>query len=328
MIHVLHGDDEFTIEEQVASMKEGAGLPDLRDVNVTELDGRSVTLDEVVGISSTVPFLAEKRLVIVRGLLTRFESGRRGRQAAQPKSGLGEWAGLADRLETLPETTELVFVDGEVAASNPLLRALGKIGRSRRFARPNQRQVTGWIMKRAQQSGIPIEPRAAAAIAESVGNDLRVVVSELEKLSLYRSGDTIRREDVDELVSYARDANIFATVDAILEGRSGAAIRMVHGLLQGGAPPTYLLVMLARQVRLLILAKELKAEGVPGNELGSRLGLSGYPLRKTLDQERAFTSGRLAETHRKLLEADLSMKSTGADSSLVIDVLVAQLSLR
>jgi DNA polymerase III delta subunit len=84
--------------------------------------------------------------------------------------------------------------------------------------------------------------------------------------------------------------------------------------------------MLARQVRLLILAKELKAEGVPGNELGARLRLSGYPLRKTLDQERAFTSARLVETHRRLLEADLSMKSTGADSGLVIDVLVAQLS--
>lgn len=307
-------------------MREGVGLPDLRDVNVTELDGRSVTLDELVGISSTVPFLADSRLVIVRNLLSRFESGRRGRQAAQPKPALGEWEDLADRLRSLPETTDLVFLDGEVASSNPLLRALGKIGQAQRLARPNQRQVAGWVLNRAQQSGISIEPRAAAALAESVGNDLRLVVSELEKLSLFRSGDTIRHEDVAELVSYARDASIFAAVDAILEGRSGAAIRMVHGLLQGGAAPSYLLVMLARQVRLLILAKELKAEGVPGNELGLRLGLSGYPLRKTLDQERAFTSARLVETHRRLLEADLSMKSTGADSGLVIDVLVAQLS--
>ena len=328
MIHILHGDDDFTIEESVASMKEEVGLPDLRDVNVAELDGRSVTLDEVVGISSTVPFLADRRLVIVRSLLSRFESSRRGRQAAQSKPGLGEWEDLVARLEALPETTDLVFVDGDVASSNPLLRALGKVGQSRRFARPNQRQVAGWIMNRAQQSGISIEPRASAALAESVGNDLRVVVSELEKLSLYRAGDTIRREDVAELVSYARDESIFATVDAILEGRSGNAIRMVHGLLQGGASPTYLLVMLARQVRLLILAKELKAEGVPGNELGSRLGLSGYPLRKTLDQERAFTSARLVETHRRLLEADLSMKSTGADSGLIVDILVAQLSSR
>lgn len=323
---MLHGDDDFTMAERVASMKEGVGLPDLRDVNVTDLDGRSVEPDELVAVSSTVPFLADKRLVIVRGLLTRFESGRRGRQAAQQKPKLGEWEDLADRLEGLPETTDLVFVDGAVASSNPLLRALGKVGKAQRFARPNQRQVGRWITDRARQSGISIEPRAAAALAESVGNDLRVIVSELEKLSLYRSGGTIQHEDVAELVSYARDANIFAAVDAILEGRSGAAIRMVHGLLQGGASPTYLLIMLARQVRLLILAKELKAEGVPGNELGSRLGLSGYPLRKTLDQERAFTSSRLVETHRRLLEADLGMKSTGADAGLIIDTLVAQLS--
>ena len=326
MIYVLHGDDDFTMGERVASMKGEVGLPDLGDVNVTELDGRSVALAELVGISSTVPFLAEKRLVIVTGLLSRFESGRRGRQRAQPRTGLGEWAGLADRLEALPPTTDLVFVDGPIASSNPLLRALSKIGKAERFARPNQRQVGRWITDRARQSGISIEPRAAAALAEYIGNDLRVIVSELEKLSLYRSGETVRHEDVAELVSYARDANIFAAVDAILEGRSGAAIRMVQRLLQGGASPAYLLIMLARQVRLLILAKELKAEGVPGNELGPRLGLSGYPLRKTLDQENAFTSSRLIETHRRLLEADLRLKSTGADGGLIMDILVAQLS--
>ncbi len=312
--------------EHVASMKEQVGVPDLRDVNITEIDGRSAALDELIAICSTVPFLAEKRLVIVRGLLSRFESGRGGRQPAQPRPKLGEWDGLADRLRDLPPTTDLVFMDGAVASSNPLFRALGKVSKSQRFALPNQRQVSRWISDRAQESGIPIEPRAIAAIAESVGNDLRVIVSELEKLSLYRSGETIRQEDVAELVSYARDANIFAAVDAILEGRSGTAIRMVHGLLQGGASPIYLLIMLARQVRLLILAKELKAEGVPGADLGSRLGLSGYPLRKTLNQESAFTSSRLIETHRRLLEADLRMKSTGADTGLIIDILVAQLS--
>ncbi len=325
MIYLLHGDDDFTMGETVASMKDKVGLPDLRDVNVTEMDGGAVGLNELAAVSGAVPFLADKRLIIVRGLLARFER-RRTRQSSQQTPKLGEWAGLADRLAEVPPTTDLVFMEGAVSASNPLFKALGKIATARRFALPNQRQVAGWITNRARASNIAIDQRAVAALADAVGNDLRMIVSELEKLDLYRSGQTIRREDVEELVSYVRDASIFAAVDAILEGRSGAALDMAHRLLQGGAAPTYLLFMLARQVRLLILAKELKSEGVPGGELGGRLGVSGYPLRKTLDQEKAFTTERLVETHRKLLEADLSVKSTGADDRMVIDLLIAQLS--
>ena len=128
------------------------------------------------------------------------------------------------------------------------------------------------------------------------------------------------------MVSYARDASIFAAVDAILERRPGPSLRAIHQLLQGGAAPAYLLFMLARQVRLLILAKELKAEGVAGNEMGGRLGISGYPLRKTLNQEASFTAERLAEIHRQILEADLSLKSTGSDDGMIIDLLVARLA--
>ena len=128
MIYVLHGDDDFTMGEAVASMKEKVGLPDVRDVNVTELDGGSVGLEELVAVSSTVPFLADKRLVIVNGLLSRFERRRRARQGSKPSPKLGEWAGLADRLAEVPPTTDLVFVDGPVGSANPLLKSLGQGG--------------------------------------------------------------------------------------------------------------------------------------------------------------------------------------------------------
>ena len=75
MIHLLYGDDDFTIGEAVASMKGDIGLADLRDVNTTVLDGRQVGFDEMAAICTVVPFLADKRLVLVEGLFSPILMG-------------------------------------------------------------------------------------------------------------------------------------------------------------------------------------------------------------------------------------------------------------
>ena len=50
------------------------------------------------------------------------------------------------------------------------------------------------------------------------------------------------------------------------------------------------------------------------------------PLKKTLEQERRFTHQQLAAIHRKLLEADLSIKTGEADEQLALEMLVAELA--
>lgn len=331
MIHLLYGDDDFTIGEAVASMKGDIGLADLRDVNTTVLDGRQVGFDEMAAICTVVPFLADKRLVLVEGLFSRFERRGRARPSSEDRAGkpaLGEWEELAALLGRVPETTDLVFVDGFLSSSNPLLRAVRKLVAARVFSRPSAGEIRQWIRSRAVTGGIDIDSRAIDTLAQTVGNDLRVIVGEMEKLSLYRSGETITHEDVADMVSYARDASIFAAVDAILEGRSAAAVRMVHQILQSGRPASYILSMLARQVRLLILAKDLRARRVPASEHGRRLGLSSYPLRKTMEQQAKLSPQRLVQIHRRLLEADLNIKSSSLDEGLVLDMLVAELASR
>jgi DNA polymerase-3 subunit delta len=176
-------------------------------------------------------------------------------------------------------------------------------------------------------NGTDIESRAVEALAEAIGGDLRVIAVELEKLSLYRRGQPVRHQDVQELVSYTREANIFQAVDAMMEGRPNVALTLVHQLLQSGRPSSNVFSMVARQVRLLILAKDLRAQGVRPAEQGKRLGLSGYPLSKTQEQERRFSGRRLVELHRLLLEADISIKTTGVDEELVLDTLIAEMSL-
>ena len=329
MKHLLYGDDSFTIRETISAMKENVGTPDLRDVNVSTFEASEVSFDELVATSSTVPFMADRRMVIVRGLLGTFEPGPAARSRSRParngESALGEWERLAEYLPTVPETTDLVLVDGRLNRNNPLLRRIGRLVTVRMFPLPRGGELRAWVRDRASSKGMEVEPRAVDRLAETVGGDLDTLDSELEKLASYRPDGPVTEADVDELVSYTREANIFATVDAVVEGRSGPAIRLARQLLESGRPPSYLLAMLARQVRLLVLAKELKTDGVATSELGSRLKLSDYPLKKTLEQERRFTSDRLAQMHRRLLETDVEIKSGTVPEEIAVELLIADL---
>lgn len=330
MIHLLYGEDTLSLDEKLASLRAIDAPDDLYDVNSTTIDGASASLTEMEMAWSAMPFLADKRVVVVRGLLARFEP-RRGRargasSRGRSKAAAGEWDGLADRLANAPPSTDLIFVEGSVARNNALFKTISKHAEVHRFALPSAREMPQWVRERADKMGAAIEPRAIAALTEAIGNDTRLVDMELQKLALYRSGQRIRRQDVEAMVSYVKEANIFAAVDAALEGRAGVALRMKHQLMEAGSSPIYLITMIARQVRFLILAKDLKSRGLRQDEIGERMSLRGYPLTKTLQQEGRFSAPQLVEMHRRLLEADLSIKTGAADEQTALDTLIVALA--
>ena len=332
MIHVLFGGDELSLEECLDSLKAAIEPAELRDVNIITLSAQDLGLEQLRATCDTVPFLAERRLVVVRGLLGQFEprpGATRGSRASSGESRrLGAWEGLAEYLPKVPETTHLALVDDRLTERNSLLAKVRPLAEVKTFPLPTGRALQQWIRERSAKREVEIDPRAVAVLAEAVGTNLRVLDLELQKLSLRCWGRRAMIEDVEELVAYAKEASIFAAVDAAIEGRPGAAIRLVHQLLDSGRPAAYVLTMIARQVRLLLLAKDLKAQGVTPGQMGGRLSLSGYPLRKTLEQESRLSHERLAAIHRRLLETDVSIKTGELDEQVAMDLLVAEMAMR
>ena len=171
-----------------------------------------------------------------------------------------------------------------------------------------------------------VSPRAADLLATFVGGNLWVMANEIDKLALFTSGRRIEEDDVRRVVSYAQEASVFALVDAILEAKAGVAEQTLQQLLQQGAPPAYLLVMLARQARMMVRVKELRKQKKYDVEIQDKLGLtSDYALRKTLAQAERYSLTRLKEVYRKLLETDVSIKTGKCEPELALNILIAEL---
>ena len=331
MIYLIYGDDEVRVEEELASLK-GAESPDgLGDINVTTLDAqadaKALTPEELTAAAFTMPFMAERRLVIVKRLLSRFDPRAPSRSATPRRPDVQPWIDLADQLTELPTTTALVFADGSVGRGNPLLKKLKPMANESVFQLPKDNQLGQWVVQRASVHGVEIEPRAAFALADAVGRQPMILDSELKKLALSRDGQRIRQEDVQRMVAYVRESSIFHAVDAVVDGKTGDAIRMVKQIIDGGQPATYVITMIARQVRLLLLAKEMRAQKVAPREIGQRLKLPGFALTRAQRQEARLPYERLTRMHRQLVDTDLAMKTTGVDEQLALELLIAEMSL-
>ena len=315
----MFGTDALAVRERLAALRDAVEPPDLREANLSSLDGGSLEPDELLAAALAVPFLASRRLVIVRDLLARFDGRRSGPPAA--------WKGIAGRLKQIPGTNDVVFVDGPLgSAPGPLRKELSEIAKIERYQVPKGEALRRWIRERARAKGGDMSEAAAATLERASGGDMMALDSELEKLVIYAGGRDIEASDVERMVTASREANIFAAVDAALAGRSGPALSQMHQVLRDGQSVGYVLYMLHRQVRLLMLAKELQRKRVGPQEMGKRLGVRGYPLQKTLEQAPRFTQERLAAAHRLLAEADERVKSGGARDEVALDLLLADLA--
>ncbi len=330
MLHVLIGEDDFSIRQSLDEIKKGVGDQTVLAANTTVLDGRQVTLERLRSACATVPFLAEKRLVIVEGLLERFEPGGRvGRKKANRTDQTDECKAIAESVGRIPDFTELVLVDAGISSRNPLLLELSAVVTVRSFPLLKEAQLRQWIERRVARAGGSISPPAVNLLVRFVGNNLWIMANEIDKLALFVGGRSIEEEDVRAVVSYTQEANVFALVDAILEFRVGVAQELFQQLLKHGAVPAHILVMLARQVRIIFQIKELRSQRKSRNEIQNKLGLtSDFVLHKAWGQGDKYSLLRLREVYHKLLEADLSIKTGRYDGELALNILIAELGQR
>lgn len=357
MLYILAGQDDFSLAQSLEEIKREIGEPISLATSTTTLDGQQVTLDNLKIVCETAPFLTGRRLVIIRGLLERFEVRGRANRRPRTRSSRSingairqppaspspegassppteskpadEYKLFGSCITQIPDTTILVLIENKITSNNPLLKALADKAVVKSFPLVRGTKLSQWVQKRVKEEGGSISPRAVDLLARFVGSNLWIMGSEINKLVLFASGRRIDDEDVKMVTSYAQQTNVFAMVDAIVEFKAKLAEQLLQQLLQRGAAPAYLLTMLSRQVRMIFRARELRNQGESQTEIQSKLGLSAeFALRKTLEQASRYSLPRLKEVYHQLLEADLAIKTGKYDGELALNILVAELCQR
>ena len=108
MIHLLLGADEYLAAEWLAAKKATLGSPEIASLNLVELNGSQSNAATVLGEAAMLPFLAEGRLVVVRGLLDSYDK-RLAASKSSEAAIYGEMARFLEGIRSVPETCILVL---------------------------------------------------------------------------------------------------------------------------------------------------------------------------------------------------------------------------
>jgi DNA polymerase-3 subunit delta len=328
LLYVLFGSDDYSLIESLEEIKRRLGDRVLLDSNTTILDGKHLIPNQLREVCATLPFLAPKRLVVVNGLLGRFEPRvGQGRQKKKAKDNQpNDYKAFAVLISEFPDSTVLVLADHDIKHKNPLLIELLPQATVKTFPLLRNEKLRKWIARRIKQEGGNISPQALDLLSRLVGSNLWIMASEVSKLVSFALGRCIEEDDVKKVVSYSQQANVFNMVDAVIESKAWQAQQAIQQLLQMGMSPPYLLFMLARQARLLVQAKELMKKGKTEFEIQNKLGLtSEFAWRKTAEQASRYSFERLNELYHQLLAADLSIKTGKYEPELALNIMAAEL---
>ena len=323
--YILHGDDPISLAGALSQMR--AALGDDGDMNLSDLDGANVSVAEALSAVKSLPFLADKRLVIVRGLIshiTRKGAGKAGKAAVQR---------LLDELPNLPEHARLALVeDKPLSGNNAVLKGARSLetGYIRAFQTP--KNLSAWIGNRAiSEYDCEITPAAANAVASVANADVLRADSELAKLASYVDAERpIDEEDVAALTPYVPEANVFEMVDALALGDGERALRLIHRALRDrpGDPGFGLFGLITRHFRLMLMAKAHIAAGGSSqpDDLKAAMGAHRFSASKAARQSRDFSMEQLERILRHLQRVDQDVKTGRMDLGLALDLLVTSLS--
>lgn len=336
MIYVLYGEDTYTRQRALERMKARLGDPALASLNTTLLEGDKLTLGALQNACDTLPFLTEKRLVVVRNLLGRFEPPRRegsageGAEASRLKGNKDKELAedLQDYLPKVPPTTALVFLEDRFSPENPLFPLINSLPHFlKEFSPPQGEELYRWIKEQVEDEGGQISPEATVTLAAFMGNNLQALSLEVSKLVSYTGGTRpIQEADVHLLVDAVQEATVFQLADAMAARNRKRALETLHILLNRGVNANYILVMIARQFRILLEMKELVSSGVAPAQIQSKLGLHPFVAQKAQDQARAFSLERLEGIYKQLLALDAAIKQGRIEPETALDILVAELT--
>ncbi len=309
-VYILYGEEAYLRCQYRDKLKE-ALLDGGDPMNLHCFDGKDVKADAVIELADTLPFLAERRVIVLEN------------------SGLFAKGGeeLAAYLKNPAETAYFVFVEPTVDKRSRLYKAATVRGRAVEFAAQDEAVLKRWILGILKREGKRITERDLELFLDKTGSDMQNIRGELEKLLCYcMDRDAVTAQDIEAICTKQVSGQIFEMINAVAERRQKAAMELYYDLLTLKEPPMRILYLIARQFNLLLQVKELKNKGYDANTIGGKVGLAGFIARKYVAQAAKFREEDLRRALTDCVETEEAVKTGRMNDVMSVELLIVKYS--
>ena len=314
-LYVFCGEETYLRDHYLGELKKAMLTGGLDDFNFHLLTGKDLSLLRIREAVDAMPMMSEHTFVEV----VDYDMDRGDKEA------------MADLLSDLPEYVCLVFVydllEYKPDSRSKVTKLVKEKGSVVNFVRQTQDDLAKWIARRFRSMDHEISAADAQYLIFLCGDLMTGLISEIGKIGAYAREKRITRRDIDAVAAPQLDAVVFQMTDAIAEGNFDKAFSVMNDLLHMQEAPIKLLAMLGRQLRQLYTARLAQEKGKGPQWLMELWGMrSSYPAEKLMRSARRFSPEWCRHALLCCEEADLALKSTGADGREVLTGLLLELA--
>jgi len=310
-VYLFYGDETYFIEEGVGKIEKKYVSSGSASFNRDVFYGEEADASQIINTAMSIPMLAQHRVVTVKNFQRLPQSGKemilKYSQRPSPQATL---ILIADKIDLrkkvyagLKETTQ--FVECKSLYDN---------------------QVPIYIQQFAKDHGKSISTYAIQLLQAKLGNSLRELINETEKLIHFvKSKKEIEVKDVEELVGISRNYNIFQLWDALGEKNLTKSLIILRQMIETGERPVFIISSLTNYFLRLWRIRVLKRKQVSDSEIGKMLHIHQYFVKSSVQQAKRYNDVEIKFILKLLLDADVQLKTSYQKPKIVLELLVLQI---
>jgi DNA polymerase-3 subunit delta len=292
MITTLFGNNSFALRRRLNELIHDF-VKEHGELALERIDAEEAEVQSILDALHNLPFLAVKKMVVVRGLS----------QNKQASEKIEQIIGAAG------SDTDLVLYETSVDKRTAYFKTLKSKTNAEEFNELDPHSLAKWLVEEAEKRGGKLTQINAGYLVERAGTNQALVSNELDKLITY--DPKITRESIDFLIDPLPQGKVFDLLDATFSGKKGRALKLYEEQRAQKVEPQVILGMIVWQLQLLAVTKY--ADGKSTAAIAKDVGMNPYPVSKAANLAHKLDEEKFNKMVDFAFEIDLKSKTTPLD---------------
>lgn len=319
--YLIYGEESYLKEFYTSELKMRLLDSTFEDFNLHMFDSKSTSLDDVIKDAQMLPMMSEYNVVIVRDYAV---------EKAKADIKL-----LEEYFSDIPQSTVLILLYNELvpdpksASFKKVIGLFDKAGAVVCLDKRSENDVAKLLVSGAKKRGSIINADNAKYLISVCGNDMKVLLNELDKLSGFAQGSEITKDIIDNMAVKCLQARIYDLSRSVVAGNADAAYSVVDTLFGMKEDPIKILSAISGVYVDMYRVKCAKTAGRSYDDVAKYYNYRGreFALKYASRDCAALSEEQLRQSLDAVVDTDLKLKSTSTDKRLLIEELIAKLLL-
>ncbi|WP_026476277.1 DNA polymerase III subunit delta [Alkaliphilus transvaalensis] len=325
-IYLLYGEEIYLMEEAVKRLIKKLVSPDFESLNLMTFDGKDLTAEKLIDACETLPFMAEKKLVLVKN----FE-GFQGKKKVLTEDDEEELIGYFQKIS---DSTCLVFYgQPTIDSRRKIVKTISKYGQVINIEKLKENELSQWILKEIKGYDKEIQPKELTYLmnhldyfGRNATQTLMDIANEIKKIAYYMGDESkVEISHIEKVSTFKFQNDIFKLLDAVGQRNIQETLKRLNHLLEEGEVIIRLMVTLSNQLKNILSTKLLLEEGYNPKMIASKIGIHPFVASKCAEQSRHYSIKQLKALLNHFLEMDLMIKSGKINDRLALELLLMEM---